>query len=92
MCVVCGAQLVRFPTPFRRDMNKKKKKLNKYKPGATPTTTIFKKGCSQVQSEYMYTCMWYSECTLCNYYTFTYMYMYYMYMYIQENRKQGNAI
>jgi protein scribble len=42
-----SSKLVRFPTPFRRDMNKKKKKLNKYKPGATPTTTIFKKGSSQ---------------------------------------------
>jgi hypothetical protein len=28
-------------------MNKKKKRMNKYKPGATPTTTIFKKGSSQ---------------------------------------------
>jgi protein scribble len=42
-----SSKLVRFPTPFRRDMNKKKKKLTKYKPGATPTTTIFKKGSSQ---------------------------------------------
>jgi protein scribble len=42
-----SSKLVRFPTPFRRDMNKKKKRMNKYKPGATPTTTIFKKGSSQ---------------------------------------------
>ena len=32
-------------------MNKKKKKMNKYKPGATPTTTIFRKGSSQVRHE-----------------------------------------
>ena len=39
-------QLVRFPTPFRKDMKalKAKRKKGKYKPEATPSTTIFRKG------------------------------------------------
>ena len=39
------SQLVRFPTPFRKDMKAlKKKSKGKYKPNATPSTTIFRKG------------------------------------------------
>ena len=39
-------QLVRFPTPFRKDMKalKAKRKKGKYKPEAQPSTTIFRKG------------------------------------------------
>lgn len=39
-------QLVRFPTPFRKDLKalKAKRKKGKYKPEATPSTTIFRKG------------------------------------------------
>ena len=37
-------QLVRFPTPFRKDMKALKAKRKKYKPEATPSTTIFRKG------------------------------------------------
>ena len=41
-------QLVRFPTPFRKDLKtiKAKRKKGKYKPKATPSTTIFRKGSS----------------------------------------------
>ena len=40
-----NGQLVRFPTPFRKDMKVlKKKSKGKYKPNATPSTTIFRKG------------------------------------------------
>lgn len=40
-----NGQLVRFPTPFRKDMKAlKKKSKGKYKPHATPSTTIFRKG------------------------------------------------
>ena len=36
---------MRFPTPFRKDMKALKKKAKgKYKPHATPSTTIFRKG------------------------------------------------
>ena len=36
---------MRFPTPFRKDMKAlKKKSKGKYKPNATPSTTIFRKG------------------------------------------------
>ena len=84
--VLAVRQLVRFPTPFRRDMNKKKKKLTKYKPGATPTTTIFKKGSSQVHymlcimyihvHTHVHPCHVHAHCTC------TCMYIYTMYMYI----------
>lgn len=39
-------QLVRFPTPFRKDLKamKAKRKKGKYKPQAIPSTTIFRKG------------------------------------------------
>lgn len=45
-CVSIPFQLVRFPTPFRKDMKalKAKRKKGKYKPEATPSTTIFRKG------------------------------------------------
>ena len=42
-------QLVRFPTPFRKDMKAlkaKRTKKSKYKPDAEPSTTIFRKGSS----------------------------------------------
>ena len=63
-------QLVRFPTPFRRDMKNKKKKLTKYKPDAIPSTTIFKKGTSQVwismHCTYMYIfCTFYCMYSMC---------------------------
>ena len=36
---------MRFPTPFRKDLKAlKAKRKNKYKPTATPSTTIFRKG------------------------------------------------